>query len=128
MTQQRYEFFPPYELLCNCGCGGGQDEIDEDFMSALVEMRREAEFPFVLTSAYRCPDYNEEVSKTGRNGPHTIGAVDVAVSRFRAYRFLELAYRYDMTGIGMGLHKGFIHLDMLTPDKGFSMRPNMWTY
>lgn len=96
-------------------------------MRKLEAMREEAGFPFVITSAYRCPAHNANVSSTGSAGPHTTGrAVDVAVDRGQAYQVLELALKYGMSGIGVK-QKGsgrFIHVDDL--DEG--VRPSIWSY
>lgn len=129
MSQSIYKFFSREELSCNCGCGGGEHEMDRDFMEKLIAMRQAAGFPFPVNSAYRCPRYNSRVSSTGRTGPHTTGrAVDILVPSFRVYQFLKLAYEFEFTGMGHGLHKGFIHLDDLTKEDDFLMRPNGWSY
>lgn len=104
-------------------------EMDAAFMDRVQVMRTEARFPFPVTSAYRCPEYNAKVSSTGRTGAHTHGrALDIAVPSHRLYDFWRLAYLHGFTGHGHGAHKGFCHIDNLTPADGFAARPNAWTY
>ena len=110
-----------------CRCGSGQMSMDPQFMARVVAMRDAVGFPFPVTSGYRCPDHNEKVSSTGRNGPHTTGkALDIGVSRQQAYKLLKAALERGFTGIGIS-QKGngrFIHLDGLE-DRG---RPTIWSY
>lgn len=103
--------------------------MDDEFMELMDEMREELGFPFIVSSAYRCPDHNDAISTTGRDGPHTTGrAIDIAVDRENAYLLLALAFAKGFTGIGVK-QKGsgrFIHLDTLTPEE--SLRPTIWSY
>lgn len=114
------------ELVCSCGCGGLPEQC---FLDALHELRVAYGDPMILNSAYRCPDYNAQVSSTGRDGPHTIGAVDVRLNGRDAHRLLAVALELGWTGIGIkqhGAHAGrFIHLDFLTYPKP---RPWVWSY
>lgn len=86
------------------------------FMSYMTDMRESLQFPFVISSGYRCPGYNQRISTTGPDGPHTIGAGDVVVAFERAYDLAGLAFSY---GLGVGIaQKGpvasrFIHIDNL---------------
>jgi uncharacterized protein YcbK (DUF882 family) len=102
------------------------------FMRRLVELRKKLNFPLILTSAYRCPEYNARVSSTGSSGPHTTGqAVDIAVYGYRAAKLVGLARKYGFTGVGLkqkGPHVGrFVHLDDLEEADG-RPRPWVWTY
>jgi len=72
--------------------------------------------PMRLSSAYRCPEWNEKVSSTkSRTGPHTKGAVDVLCYHDRAYDLADSAKTMGWKGIGYnqkGPHEDrFIHLD-----------------
>lgn len=121
-----YPNFSEGEFRCAC-CG--RADMKPEFMQALQDMRHSAGFPFRVNSGFRCPDYNEKISTTGRNGPHTTGqAVDIGCSGFQAYEIQRLAHLYGMTGIGVsqrGPHMGrFLHLDNLE----ISPRPNIWSY
>ena len=93
-------------------------------------------FPMVISSGYRCPDHNEDVSSSGRDGPHTIYnrdniTVDVLVATEMAYKLIHAALNHGFRGIGVsqkGHHSTrFLHLDCLwaTADR---LRPTLWSY
>lgn len=114
--------------LCSCG---GTAAMDPGFMDRLQAMRSKTLEPFIVTSGYRCPDYNAAIAKTGRNGPHTTGrAVDLLCNGPRAHDILQLAALEGMTGIGVaqrGDHGSrFLHLDDLPA--GNYPRPGLWSY
>jgi len=127
------EHFKPSEFACRCGeCGSDGTEMDMNFIFALDQLRSRLDFPIIITSGYRCPAYNEKISTTGRDGPHTTGrAADVGVFGVKAHLLVQQCSLGGwMTGIGLnqkGTHsKRFIHLDDLAlPDHP---RPNIWTY
>ena len=111
------KYFTDDELRCKCPCG--QMLMKDDFMEKVIELREQAGFPFVVASAYRCPEHNDKVSKTGLDGPHTTGrAIDIRVNGQKAHKFLSLAYKSDnFLGVGVS-QKGrrdmrFIHIDDL---------------
>jgi zinc D-Ala-D-Ala carboxypeptidase len=120
-------YFKPEEFKCkHCGA----NKMDRAFLVLLDELRHQCGFPLTVTSGYRCPVHNQKVSSTGADGPHTTGrAVDIGVSRHRAYDVLRHAMALGFTGIGIQ-QKGasrFIHLDTLTePDH--APRPTVWSY
>ena len=119
-------YFEKREFDCPC-CG--KNEMQPAFLRKLDRARHDAGFPFVVTSGYRCPDYNDEISSTGKDGPHTTGrATDVHVVGNNARRLVRLAEEF--TGIGIhqrGPHRGrFIHLDDLQPPN--HPRPWVWSY
>jgi len=121
--------FSRKELTCRCGC---KDGMNPHFMRKLEVLREVFGEPMVLTSAYRCPDYNNKISRTGREGPHTDGvAVDVQVSGACAYRLIHAAIDQGFLGIGVrqhGFHNTrFIHLDMCR-DAARRPRPWVWSY
>ena len=82
-----------------------------------------------VSSAYRCPEYNDRVSSTGESGPHTTGrAIDILVSGQDALRLVTIAIEHGMTGMGLS-QKGdytsrYCHMDDLTE----GVRPHIWTY
>lgn len=125
MTQVT-KHFTRAELACkHCG----KLFLTPAFLERLERIREKMAMPLVISSACRCPDYNEKVSSTGRAGPHTKGAVDVAIRGSAALRLVELAIAEGMTGIGVN-QKGdarFIHLDDL-PDEPDQPRPTIWSY
>lgn len=117
-------YFKASEFDCtHCG----KNKIDTEFVDKLDRLRQLFHRPIIITSGYRCPEYNNQISTTGFDGPHTTGkAADISVDRQRAYYLLELAFELGFTGIGIH-QKGvgrFIHLDILTE----GLRPTIWTY
>ena len=88
--------------------------------------------PMRVSSGFRCPDHNEQVSAEGtRDGPHTIGAVDVLVFGGDAYHLDRCARKMGWSGIGTN-QKGhrvgrFKHLDRLV-DSPARPRPWEWSY
>lgn len=112
------EYFRPAEFACRC-CT--RVSMGHDFMMKLDDLRREIG-PIVVTSGYRCPEHNDQVSTTGRHGPHTTGkAADLAIERQRARKALvPISLKFE--GIGLKQHGDgrFIHVD----DCG----QRIWTY
>ena len=115
--------FKPEEFECShCNIL----KISSDLMDFLQTARDDLG-PLSITSAYRCQDHNNSVSKTGPNGPHTTGkAVDISV-RDSQHRKKLITYFADKV-TGLGIAKSFIHIDLLTVEDGFEMRPNSWVY
>lgn len=136
------EHFSVAELACRCGACTytGMDAV---LLAMLEQVRAVYGKPMVVSSAYRCPTYNQRVSTTGSYGPHTTGkAVDIAVHGAAARILLsivanatfldEAGQGHYFTGIGVnqrGPHSGrFIHLDVLQLDDARGPRPWIWTY
>ena len=115
-------------MRCKCGCGGLPPH---EFMVHLVDMREEAGFSFIISSGFRCSAYNQQVSSSGPEGPHTKGAADIKVYGERARRVVELAMKYGALGIGIS-QKGnmasrFIHVDWaVIPARGGQKA--FWSY
>ena len=119
--------FKNHELQCHCGCG--ENRMDPDFMEKLEVLREKVDFPMFLSSAYRCPSHNAEVSTSGKTGPHTQGkAVDVRISGDKAFELLKHALALGFHGVGISQTgawaQRFIHLDMADD----CPRPRVWTY
>lgn len=113
------------------GLEGSGFKMKQSFLIHLDELRHRCGFPFIITSGYRTPEYNNKVSSSGLTGAHTTGkACDIAVSGDKAYRLLEEAFKMGVfTGIGIN-QKGanrFIHLDTCTTADGLP-RPVTWSY
>tara|TARA_A100000171_G_scaffold43631_1_gene45804 strand:+ start:897 stop:1172 length:276 start_codon:yes stop_codon:yes gene_type:complete len=82
--------------------------------------------PLQITSAYRCPEHNNNVSSTGETGPHTTSkAVDIHVSNSQHRKKLIDYFANKVSGLGIA--KTFIHIDILTSDE-VAHRPNCWLY
>ena len=122
-----WENFTIDEFRCKCGCMA--NEIKFDFVDKLQRLRTALGFPLHINSGYRCPEHNERVSTTGRDGPHTTGrAVDISVDRVLAHELLtEAIASNDFTGFGFKQHgvSRFIHLDDLEHPHP---RPIIWSY
>ena len=117
-------YFTDKELSCKC-CD--TNKFHRGTKAKLNDLREFLGFPFVVTSGYRCPEYND---KMGFTQTHATGqAVDIAVSHDQAFQILSMASKFDFTGIGVK-QKGkgrFIHLDDL--NKGHRRpRPHVWSY
>ena len=120
--------FSSKELSCS-HCG--ENKFDQKTLDALQELREAIGKPIKLSSAYRCPAYNNTVSGSGKSGPHTTGcAVDILCSGKEAHEILTFAMIRSSIWKGMGVsqkgeHKSrFLHLDTLETD----MRPWVWSY
>jgi zinc D-Ala-D-Ala carboxypeptidase len=102
----------------------------QDFMDKVEKLRDRLGFQMPVTSGYRCPEYNNRISGTGRTGPHTTGrAIDIGVSHSRALEMIRMALSVGFTGIGVKQHGAgrFIHLDDLPNAEG-QPRPHLWSY
>ncbi len=123
----KYRNFSRSEFECKCGCG--QAEMSDMFMTLLQNLRTKCATPFVISSGYRCPDHNDAVSGSGRDGPHTTGkACDISTSGINAWVLLGHAMTAGVPGIGIKQHGDgrFIHLDILSNDT--HPRPRVWSY
>lgn len=121
-VEWRWANFTPDELRSN---GNGDLIVDPLFMDKIQKLREWCRFPLPISSGYRDPEYNNQVSSTGLNGPHTRGAVDIKVSGEKAHILLGHAFTMGFNGIGIsqkGPHSSrFIHLDNRE-------QPALWSY
>ena len=123
-----WRYFMREEFACKCGrC---ENKIKDSFIDRMEALRERCGFALPMNSGYRCPDHNDAVSETGRDGPHTTGeAGDVGVNRAQAHRVVTEAGRLGFTGIGIhqrGKHR-FVHLDTLVAGPR-QPRPTVWSY
>ena len=125
--------FSSDEMRCHCGCGS--DDMDQDFMEILQNIREDMNRPLKISSGVRCANHNSQVSSTGSTGPHvpiTNGtmASDILIAGADALRLIDIARKHGISGVGIsqrGNHaKRFIHIDTLSDDK--HPRPTMWSY
>ena len=122
--------FKNNELICHCGCG--QNLMDEKFLGLLEDLRLWFGKPINLSSGYRCPSHNANVSSSGMSGPHTTGkAVDILVHGENARCLLKGVLAINFTGIGISqkgsYDKRFIHVDTLMNQEN-PPRPWVWSY
>lgn len=127
MTISSSKYFTKKELQCKCGCK--QANMSKKFMARLDALRDTWGKPIYLSSAYRCPEHNNNVSSTGKKGPHTTGkAVDILIYGGHAHALLGFIIDFDFQGVGQhqkGKHADrFIHID----DLGGKTRPWVWSY
>lgn len=130
-----YRFFTNEELACShCleqGITDSHENMDEQFMEMVIHLREELGFPFIVTSAYRCPEHPIEKAKSSP-GAHSSGtAMDIKASGKKAYKLLSGAFEYKFLGIGSnqrGDHgQRFVHIDMWM-DAPPGQRPWTWSY
>ena len=120
--KEKWVNFSLEEFKCSC-CG--LVDINSDLLD-LLQTAREVVGPLQITSAYRCPEHNNNVSSTGLSGPHTTGkSVDIHISNSQHRKKLIDYFTSKVTGLGIA--KSFIHIDILTSDE-VPHRPNCWLY
>lgn len=108
------------EFTCNhCGVGGVTDEMS-DMLNKAREILGE---PIVLTSAYRCPYWNEHEGGSPTSSHLTGHAVDIKCSD-AAYRFKLIASLMEAGFNRIGIAGSFIHVD-IDPNKNEN---RVWTY
>jgi hypothetical protein len=97
-----------------------------EFQHHLETLRMQFSKPMRLTSASRCSAYNQTPDIGGtKNGPHTMGAVDVMVYSSDAYWLIKLAMNLGWHGVGVkqtGIAVArFVHLDR-------RLHETIWSY
>jgi uncharacterized protein YcbK (DUF882 family) len=99
----------------------GENEMDETFLLMLDELRRRCGFAFIVTSGYRSPRHSIEWKKE-TPGKHAMGiAADIRVSN-GAQRYIIVREALKMGFTGIGIAKGFVHVDTR------KSTPVIWTY
>lgn len=114
VRESKFPFFTTQELACpRTGLILATEEF-ESWMWDVVDVRRDLDFAFPVTSGYRSPAYNNEISSTGLNGPHTRGALDIWLTHQQAALLIREAVMRGW-GIGIRAHgnrkKRFVHID-----------------
>ena len=99
----------------------GLNEMHEEFIHKLDELREACGFPFIITSGYRSAAHSIEAKKA-KPGQHTQGiAADIkTVGGAKRIQIVREALKLGFTGIGVA--KTFIHVDTRTTV------PVLWTY
>jgi len=114
-----YKYFSRDEFACQVT---GENEIEDELILALDELREACGFPFVITSGYRSSQHPIELGKI-KPGTHAQGiAADIAVSSgIQRHTIVKKAIELGFSGIGVA--NGFVHVDVRPTDV-----PVMWTY
>ena len=114
-----YKYFSRDEFACQVT---GENEIEDELILALDELREACGFPFVITSGYRSPQHPIELGKI-KPGTHAQGiAADIAVSSgIQRHIIVKKAIELGFSGIGVA--NGFVHVDVRPTDV-----PVLWTY
>ncbi len=99
----------------------GNNEMSEEFLEKLDDLRHLCGFPFIITSGYRDPSHSIEARKA-KAGTHARGiASDIRINNGNeAYQIIKHAQSMGFNGIGVA--KSFIHVDIR---KGM---PVVWSY
>jgi len=99
----------------------GNNEMSEEFLEKLDDLRHECGFPFIITSGYRDPSHSIEARKA-KAGTHAQGiASDIRINNGNeAYEIIKNAQSMGFNGIGLA--KTFVHVDTR---KGM---PVIWSY
>ncbi len=113
-----FKYFSKDEFDCQVT---GNNEMKDEFIHKLDELREACGFPFVISSGYRDPSHPIEARKA-KAGTHAQGiAADIAVSGgAERYKIVSEAMRLGFTGVGV--HKSFIHVDIR------ETTPVVWEY
>ena len=100
----------------------GNNEMNEDFLIKLDELREACGFPFTITSGFRDPEGHPIEAKKAKGGTHSQGiAADIKVNNgAEKYKIISEAMKMGFTGIGVA--KTFIHVDIRTST------PVVWSY
>lgn len=86
--------------------------IHADLVQKLQFLRNDIGLPIVVTSGYRCREYNEKVGGVN-NSYHMLGmAADVTVKFGHLTELYFLAKEIGFTGIGLYNSRYFVHLDI----------------
>ena len=128
-------YFNIKEFHCNC-CN--KEEMEQEFLEFIAELRFRCSFPFQVTSGWRCENKQKELTRLGyktakKRSPHLDGlAADIAIvdSTKRALfvghalqlvHELGLPFRVGIAGKGKG---NFCHIDI---DEERT-NPRLWIY
>ena len=113
-----FKFFKRDEFKCS---ETGNNEIQDEFIHALDQLRESCGFPFAITSGYRDPSHSVEAKKE-KAGQHTLGiAADIAVSG-GSQRFIIVSKALELGFSGIGVARTFVHVDTRTT------QPMLWCY
>ena len=100
----------------------GKAKVDPALINALQELRDRVGQPVIVSSGYRCPDYNRAVGGAS-DSLHLEGkAADIYVRGYTAVQLYRLVSEIPaFTGIGVYPQNNFVHVDL-------RKTPNQWGY
>jgi len=100
----------------------GTNNMEQEFLQKLDELRAYCGFPFVITSGYRHPTLHPIESRKDVPGTHAQGiAADIKITNaVDRLKLVRAALSLGFTGVGVA--DDFIHVDT----RGTT--PVMWTY
>ena len=107
------DHFKSKEFDCPCGCA--PTRIDTLLVGQLELIRSIVLRPVVITSAYRCPEYQDDLRKRGYEtavgvSTHNLGmAADLTVAGMTGQELLAAARRAGFICVGVG--NFWIHVD-----------------
>lgn len=116
------------EFACKCGCN--TNEIQDELIDVLQEIRSTSGVKMIVSSGYRCPQHPDEIVKA-RPGAHTEGTeADIRVRGEKAWKVVKAAFAHSkITAIGVKQIGGkrYIHLGIGKAKTG-RPRPRLWSY
>lgn len=120
IAKKGIKYFRAEEFVCrHCG----EVVIDGSLVELAEQIRRILRRSIVITSAYRCPQYNAAIGGV-KNSAHTRGhALDVQCFSSKD-RFELVNLLFDLGIERIGIAQSFIHFD-IDPDKP---SPRLWLY
>ena len=113
----------------------GEYRFDAAFLAKLIDLRRECNFPFRISSAFRSTHHPIESAKIASGklpGAHNYSrSVDILCSGKRAYKIVRIAtamnFRVGISQKG-NIRKRFVHIDDMTKDDEKRFSCPIWSY
>jgi uncharacterized protein YcbK (DUF882 family) len=107
------------EFKCKCGCDMPLEVYENVIKLAgeLQKLRTYLDRPITINSAYRCPNYNDNVVKGAKHSQHKLGkAADITVQSLKpAEVFVVIEDLIDFGELlqgGLGNYDTFTHYDI----------------
>ncbi len=88
----------------------GKNEMAQDFLERLDDLREACDMPFIITSGYRAPEHPIEARKTVP-GTHAQGIACDISARNGAERGRIVKHAIELGFTGIGVAKTFVHVD-----------------
>ena len=103
----------------------GENNMKEELIHKLDQLREACGFPFIVTSGFRSKDHSIEKRKE-KPGTHAQGiAADIKISTAQQrYTIVKEAIKMGFEGIG--IHSVFVHID--NRNSSIDKPPVMWLY